>query len=104
MRRPLNWLVVSISLLVLCASGMGADPTPPAGTTAVTTASSGFFAYVLEDGTLLYLPGSEVPEPPPISFEGVHAASGFDHAADMPERAVYTWTSPLATAERPVLQ
>jgi hypothetical protein len=102
MRRPLNWLVVSISLLVLCASRMVADPAARAPVPAVTSVSPGLFAYVREDGTMLYLPGSEAPELPLISFEDVHAASGFDHAADMPKRAVFTWSSPLAPAEQPV--
>jgi hypothetical protein len=103
MRRPLNWLVVAISLLLLCASRMVANPAPDAHAPAVTNASPGLFAYVQEDGTLLYLPGSET-ELPAVSFGEVHAASGFDETSGMPEVAVYTWTSPLATAEPALFQ
>lgn len=104
MRRPLNWIVVAISLMTLFVNRMATDPVRPVTYSTDPSPSPGIFAYVQEDGTLLYLPGSEAPAAPLILFEDAHAASGFDHAADMPRGAVYTWKSPLATAERAVFQ
>jgi hypothetical protein len=96
MRRPLNWIVVSISLMVLFANRMWA-PRPveyvPVATTASTasaTAPASPFAYVREDGTQEYLP---VPE---HSFEAIHAEQGFD--AEL-KGAVYTWSSPVIETE-----
>jgi hypothetical protein len=105
MRRPLNWIVVSISLLVLFANRMVADTVPPASVPMAASASPGLFAYVQEDGTQLYLPASESPPRPPLSFEfeNVHAVSGFDDPGD-PKAAVYTWTSPLVITESPEFQ
>lgn len=110
MRRPLNWIVVAISLLMLFANRMVADPIPAARAPA-TSEMPGPFAYVQEDGTEIFLavpastllPRSESAVLPPLSFEDVHANSGFDDPAD-PKTAVYTWTAPLVTAERPDYQ
>jgi hypothetical protein len=94
MRRPLNWIVVAISLLMLVVNRMAVGPGPSASIPA-TSESLGLFAYVQEDGTLLFLPVPESAVLPPLSFEEVHARSVFEHgdAAD-PKAAVYTWTSP----------
>jgi hypothetical protein len=102
MHRPLNWIVVAISLLMLITNQvMVVAPIQYASEPAA--ASPGMFAYVQEDGTQVYLPGPMARNVPPLSFEDVHAASGFDEPAD-PRNAVYTWTSPVATAERPAFQ
>jgi hypothetical protein len=110
MRRPLNWVVIAISLLMLVVNQMAAGPGPSA---AVPTSPvpPGLFAYVQEDGTLTFLPVPESAVLPPLSFEEVHARSGFgdsgvgrrgldDSDATDPKVAVFTWTSPLVTAER----
>ena len=98
MRRPLNWVVVAISLLVLIANGPVLGPNPSAHATA-TSDAPGLFAYVYEDGTEIFLPVPRSAVLPPLSFEEVHATSGFDDPAD-PKTAVYTWSSPLLTADR----
>ena len=102
MRRPLNWIVVAISLLMLFANRMVADPVTAARAPA-TSATPGPFAYVQEDGTEIFLAVPESAVLPPESFEDVHANSGFLDPAD-PKTAVYTWTAPLVTAERPAYQ
>ena len=98
MRRPLNWVVVAISLLVLLANGVVLPPNPTAYAP-VTSDSAGFFSYVKEDGTEIFLPVPRSAVLPPLSFEDVHATSGFVDPAD-PKTAVYTWRSPLLTADR----
>lgn len=102
MRRPLNWIVVAISLLMLLANRMVADPVTAARAPAVST-TPGPFAYVQEDGTEIFLAVPESAVLPPVSFEEVHANSGFDDPAD-PKTAVYTWTAPLVSAEPPAYQ
>jgi hypothetical protein len=53
MHRPLDWFVVTISLLVWWTHGEWTDPAPAAG-----TGDSHPFAYVNEDGSLTPLPGN----------------------------------------------
>jgi hypothetical protein len=103
MRRPLNWVVVSISLLVLFANRMYAKPDlDPASTGASLLAPSAPmpspFAYVREDGSQQFLPlvitaSGELEAGHARQFEGISRAS-----AD-PRIAVYTWSTPVAGSE-----
>jgi hypothetical protein len=111
MRRPLDWLVVSISLMVLFANRMWAQrpveelaskqresiPVPAAPIAA--SAGPSPFAYVREDGTQEFLPTPPVPAVlviPRSTFEDVHAQEGLDRwATSDPKAAVYTWSSPV---------
>lgn len=105
MRRPLNWIVVSISLMVLFANRLWAPrpveqfvgKAPEIVPVASIAAPASPFAYVREDGTQEYLPL------PPPSFEQLHAEDGFDRWVDTqdtdPKAAVYTWSSPVIAAE-----
>jgi hypothetical protein len=123
MSRPLNWVVVAISLLMLVVNQMAAGPGTSAtvpDALAATPAPPGLFAFVQEDGTLTFLPVPDSAVLPPLSFEEVHARSGFggdgfggggfDRSrldagdAEDPKVAVFTWTSPLVTAERTASQ
>lgn len=113
MRRPLNWIVVSISLMVLFANRMwaqrpGDEPATQArqavpGAAIPTAIADNPFAYVREDGTQEYLPVPAVPAvlaAPRSSFEDVHAQDGFDRwVQGDPKAAVYTWSSPVIKAE-----
>jgi hypothetical protein len=106
MRRPLDWIVVSISLLVLAANRLlvVSDPVPMARLPALRaepinaaeTAPSSPFAYVRGDGSLLYVPAKGVGaylEPPSQSgLEDDHAGSGFLEPMNL-ENAVYSWSS-----------
>jgi hypothetical protein len=100
MRRLLDWFVVSLSLLVLLANRLWMQPAEqPAGPRLAAFSEQTPFAYVRADGTQVYLadPDGELPRPP-LSFEEVHAASGFDTptaGAREPKTAVYTWSSPV---------
>jgi hypothetical protein len=91
MRRPLDWIVVSISLLVLFANLKltASDPLPRTVTTDDTYDSP--FAYVRQDGSQLVVPadgsGPLRPAPPPRLTPG--APRSLD--------AVYTWSSPVMT-------
>jgi hypothetical protein len=113
MRRPLNWIVVSISLMVLFANRMWAQRPAdelasrarqiiPAAVSQGAWADSPF-AYVREDGTQEYLPAPDVPAvlaAPRSRFEDVHARDGLDRwVAGDPKAAVYTWSSPVTIAE-----
>ncbi len=113
MRRPLNWIVVSISLMVLFANRMWAQRPAdelasqareivPAATPLAAIPDSPF-AYVREDGTQEYLPVPAVPAvlaAPRSGFEDVHAQDGFDRWLEGdPKAAVYTWSSPVTTTE-----
>jgi hypothetical protein len=109
--KPLDWLVVSISFMVLVANRMYAQPdvvpalapVPTLASPSVRIATDSPFAYVREDGSQEFLPvvngGSEDLETAHArQFEGVTLAT-----AD-PRIAVYTWSSPVAASERPALQ
>ena len=56
------------------------------------------FAYIREDGSEIYVPASgsaEIPDiedPQPVDDAGEEETSGYD-------RAVYTWSSPVAGAD-----
>lgn len=114
MRRPLNWVVVSISLLVLFANRLYVKPeVAPASTAAsllapAATVMPSPFAYVREDGSQQFLPlattaSGELEARHARQFEGVSRTS-----AD-PRIAVYTWSTPVAgseprSLERPAFQ
>jgi hypothetical protein len=87
MRRPLNWIVVAMSLLMLVVSQMAAGPGPTSP--AAAPLPPGLFAYVQEDGTEIFLPAPGPAVLPLLSFED----------PPDPKAAVFTWTSPIVTAE-----
>lgn len=109
MRRPLDWIVVSISLMVLAANRMLVTPDPapmaqaPAlraeaiGTEPTAQVPASPFAYVRSDGSLLYVPaqgaGAWLEPPSQSGLEDDHAGSGFHEALNL-ETAVYSWSSP----------
>lgn len=111
MRRPLDWLVVTISLMVLFANRMWAqrpveelaaqprERVPVLAAPIASSAGPSPFAYVREDGTQEFLPTPPVPAvlvSPRSSFEDVHAQDGLDRwATSDPRAAVYTWSSPV---------
>ena len=111
MRRPLNWLVVSISLMVFFANRMwGEGPMEQAATQPresipvlaapiAASATPSPFAYVREDGTQEFVPTPPAPAvltSPRSSFEDVHAQDGLDRwTTSDPKAAVYTWSSPV---------
>jgi hypothetical protein len=113
MRRPLDWVVVSISLTVLYVNRMVAPPdmapaVQPAQAALATplpaSLSDSPFAYVLEDGTQEFLPALN-PRPQP-QFEQAHVRQ-FETvtvATADPRMAVYTWSSPVAASEQPAFQ
>ena len=104
MRRPLDWVVVSISLMVLFANRMYAKPDvapePALASlleTPAATPGQSPFAYVREDGSQQFLPlvngGSQDLESEHArQFEGISLAN-----AD-PKMAVYTWSTPVAVS------
>jgi hypothetical protein len=105
MRRPLNWFVVSFSLLVLWANSLWTDPARPTPAVREPLPAS-LFAYVSEDGTQVYLPDDGQLPRPPLAFEAVHTGSGFAAPEQGPKAAVYTWSTPItaATSDSPSSQ
>jgi hypothetical protein len=97
MRRPLNWFVVSFSLLVLWANRVWTDPVTSTPLVREPVPASPF-AYVSEDGTQVYLPDDGEMPRPPLAFEAVHSDSGFASPEHGPKAAVYTWSTPIAAA------
>ena len=108
MRRPLDWLVVSISLMVLAANHMLAGnrdaqaiARAPAlraeAVNARTDVPRSPFAYVQGDGSLLYVPatgaGAYLEPPTQAGLEDDHAGSGFHEPMNL-ETAVYSWSTP----------
>ena len=116
MRRPLDWIVVSISLLVLAANHMLVEKKEPAAFLQASTQASVHapalraepinvteavprspFAYVQGDGSLLYVPargeGAYLEPPSQTGLEDDHAGSGFHEPMNL-ETAVYSWSSP----------
>ncbi len=112
MRRPLNWLVVSISLMVLFANRIWAERPaealaaqqreriPVLAAPIAASAAPSPFAYVREDGTQEFVPTPPAPSAlvtPRSSFEDVHAQDGLDRwVTSDPKAAVFTWSSPVA--------
>ena len=99
MRRPLNWFVVCISLLVLFANRVLVTPELPPPALAVMPAgvSGSPFAYVREDGSQVAVLLARPDVDPPRSFEDLHALQ-FEAASPVsaePAAAVYTWSSPV---------
>lgn len=107
MRRPLDWIVVSISLMVLAANRMlvADDPAPMARAPALRAESISLtetvpgspFAYIRSDGSLLYVPakgaGAYLEPPLQSGLEDDHAGSGFHEPLNL-ETAVYSWSTP----------
>jgi hypothetical protein len=99
MRRPLDWIVVSILLLVLSANRMlTAQPPalqPPQAdrqamvSNALAAEPANPFAWIQEDGSLVYLPAPEPRVDTPV--DDTRSASTVN--------AVYTWSSPPALAD-----
>lgn len=106
MRRPLDWIVVSISLLVLAANRLlvSNDPVPMARAPALRaepikaaeTIPDSPFAYVRGDGSLVYVPakgaGAYLEPPSQAGLEDDHAGAGFHEPLNL-ETAVYSWSS-----------
>jgi len=102
MRRPLDWIVVSIALMVLAANLLlrHSDPIPVAAVRdfRLLADESGQpaspFAYIREDGTEVFLPD-----------DGTRTADESRTPASTVS-AVYTWSLPVATParERPSFQ
>jgi len=94
MRRPLDWIVVSISLMVLFANRMltDSDPIPVATVPDLAnviedeTDSASPFAYIREDGSQVFLPDV-----------GPRLASQARPEPATATSAVYTWSLPMAT-------
>jgi hypothetical protein len=116
MRRPLNWIVVSLSLLALFANRVFLESAVPQSRLAAISGSSPApeaaipspFAYVNEDGSQVYLPVVRRAAGPVQYPEDLHAASGFDQWARVErpqagahelEAAVYTWSAPAGGAQ-----
>lgn len=91
MRRPLDWVVVSISLMVLFANRLltDSDPVPVAAVpdfeAAVPPESP--FAYIREDGSQIFLPAAGSRLAAPARLQPASTT-----------HAVYTWTLPMATS------
>ncbi len=110
MRRPLDWIVVSISIMVLFANRMLAPkpldldaPVPeiraevsgtPAANPAVQTDNP--FAYIREDGSLQFLPvaAPRVTTGPRVTGKAVKSR------ASTPSTALYTWSSPSILVDK----
>ena len=118
MRRPLDWLVVSISLMVLFANRMVAnsDPAPVAAVPALLAAAPEItpdanenpavchFAYVRVDGTQVFVPVAGLQSQGAQKFfEDAHALQWAAAAEDGSDThaAVYTWSSPVLVPETP---
>lgn len=86
MRRPLDWIVVSISLMVLFANRMltDSDPIPEA-----SVPEESPFAYIREDGTQVFLPAA-----------GHRSTSPARPVTASTTTAVYTWSQPMVTPLR----
>jgi hypothetical protein len=95
MRRPLDWIVVSISLMVLFANRMltDSDPVPVASVPDLQVLADdlgegeSFFGYIREDGSQVFLPaaGQRGPARP---------------ASASTTNAIYTWSQPMVTPLR----
>lgn len=117
MRRPLDWFVVSISMLLLVANCMLATPPVesaalqteiPVATHAVTepwvvdaapmdaVSVENPFAYIREDGSLQFLPAANAR---PATVPRVAGKSSRSRPA-APSTALYTWSSPLIANDR----
>ena len=96
MRRPLDWIVVSISLMVLFADRIltDSDPIPLASVPDFPALAeepgqpASPFAYIREDGTEVFLPAT-----------GSRAAVESRKPASTIS-AVYTWSLPMVTPAR----
>ena len=104
MRRPLNWVVVSISLLVLFANRMYAKPeVDPTSTRASLLAPPAApmptpFAYVREDGSQQFLP-EVITAPGELEAGHARQFEGVSRAGADPRIAVYTWSTPVTGSE-----
>jgi hypothetical protein len=105
MRRPLDWIVVSISLMVLLANRMLA-PKPiellapaqefraaVAGSPAMAQTDNPF-AYIREDGSLQFVPVAATPR---LAGKPVKATRT---RASIPSTALYTWSSPTIVVDK----
>lgn len=99
MRRPLDWIVVSISVMTIFANRMWAQKPdePPASPPRVATTGNGagnpadtLFAYIREDGSLQFLPAAPA----------IEARQPADTRSVSLSTALYTWSSPSLLVER----
>jgi hypothetical protein len=108
MRRPLDWIVVSILLLVLSANRVltSGPPRLQAGepdiqamvAKADVAVPASPFAWIEEDGSLVYLPVPDARDDDPAgtAHENPVAARQGTSASN----ALYTWSSPMAAIEQ----
>jgi hypothetical protein len=117
MRRPLDWFVVSISMMLLAANRMlasppaeSAAPTPelPVAASAISiplmVASApgeaalveNPFAYIREDGSLQFLPAASSR---PMAAPRVSAKT-LRSRPTTPSTALYSWSTPLILNDR----
>lgn len=117
MRRPLDWFVVSISMMLLAANRMlatppessGSMPEVPVAAPEVTAAPlmvaamptdavpvENPFAYIREDGSLQFLPAAT---PRPTALPRVSGKTAKSRPS-APSTALYTWSSPLILNDR----
>lgn len=116
MRRPFDWLVICLSLLVLWANRVGLEP-PSDRAAAMPQArvlpappldqEPGPFAYIQEDGTQIFVPMTGSPTTrspmrksaspriqPARQFERIHVGNDLAiPAVRAPASAVYTWST-----------
>jgi hypothetical protein len=97
MRRPINWIVVSLSLLLLLVRHTLLEPAPGVSLAhASVMPEASPFAYVREDGSLLHLPMQASASSSEWLFEDANAAGGMAlprEPANL-EAAVYHWSTP----------
>jgi hypothetical protein len=116
MRRPVDWIVVSISMMLLAANRMlVADPVvEPTSASPVLRdqriareppAPTSPFAYVRKDGTQVYLPipaatGEDEVASLGMALEDLQASRGLAYSAEL-EPALYSWSSPAGQSIAP---
>jgi len=120
MGRPLDWIVIGFSLMVLFANRMLVQPAAPLATLPETAAAAARsapatpgraeapnnpFAYIREDGTQVFVDADgPVAQPMAMNLEDPHAGSlddwtgGSSTAGNKPRTAVYTWSSTISSS------
>ena len=111
MRRPLDWIVVSISMMVLFANRMLAPkpieshaPVPEFQTEILSGSAMAQaenpFAYIREDGSLQFLPVAATPRLAGTSARAATPAKAAKPRQSTPSTALYTWSSPTILVDK----
>jgi hypothetical protein len=115
MRRPLDWIVVSISMMVLFANRMLApkpvelhSPVPEFQTEILSgpamartrAQAENPFAWIREDGSLQYLPVAATPRLAGTSARAATPAKAAKPRQSTPSTALYTWSSPTILVDK----